>query len=272
MDNHIDYLDLLCENHLHDSTWDFLFVSKFYRCDSPDNYVRIASINNTFGMAQSLGANMLWQGNLPRIKPTSSKRIPSQLKQLHRIFSSRTSASVFSRTPLSIDTLSVLLCNSYFSINNSESIIRRNIPSAGGTYPVEIYYLSINTTGLDSGIYHYCASSQHLTQIKTLTEDGLKDVLTDGFYSASRSDINFSESSGIILITAVLNRVTFKYKDRGVKFLMYDVGAINLCLYLVATTLGVSLRSNAGYIDDYVDHYLGFNTNERSTFLTCVIG
>jgi len=110
---------------------------------------------------------------------------------------------------------------------------KRTAPSAGALYPLEVYIVVGNVEGLDAGVYKYRPETHDL--VKTLDGDRRKDL--------TRVALNqeyITQGAVDIIITAVYERVTRKYGDRGVMYTHMEAGhaAQNICLQVVPLNLG----------------------------------
>jgi SagB-type dehydrogenase family enzyme len=110
---------------------------------------------------------------------------------------------------------------------------KRTAPSAGALYPLEIYAVVGKVEGLDPGVYKYRPESHSLTKV------------TDGDQRKALSQVALNQSyvtQGAIdiVITAVYERVTVKYGERGIRYVQLEAGhaAQNVCLQVVALKLG----------------------------------
>ncbi|MCX8032646.1 MAG: SagB/ThcOx family dehydrogenase [Thermoleophilia bacterium] len=109
----------------------------------------------------------------------------------------------------------------------------RAAPSAGGTYPLEVYVVAGTVTGLDSGVYRYVPREHSLVLVKQgdfrskLQEASLNQAWVGG------APVNF-------VIAAVYERTTQRYGERGVRYVHLEAGhaAQNLCLQATALRLG----------------------------------
>jgi SagB-type dehydrogenase family enzyme len=110
---------------------------------------------------------------------------------------------------------------------------KRTAPSAGALYPLEIYAVVGKVTGLDPGIYKYRTESHSLIKVADGDQrQALSQVALNQSYVA--------QGAVDIVITAIYERVTVKYGERGVRYVHMEAGhaAQNVCLEAVALKLG----------------------------------
>lgn len=143
---------------------------------------------------------------------------------------SRRSIRSFTSEPLTLVEVSQLL---WAAQGITDSAGRRTAPSAGALYPLEIYVVAGNVKDLSAGVYSYKPDVHQLMKVM----DG--DIRAKLAGAALGQD---SVRSGAIscVITAIYERTTVKYGDRGIRYVHIEVGhaAQNLCLQAVALDLG----------------------------------
>ncbi len=149
---------------------------------------------------------------------------------LEECLAQRRSVRSYSSEPLTLTEVSQLLWA-------AQGITRewggRTAPSAGGLYPLEIYLIVGNVENLPAGIYHYAPQEQELTGLTT------GDLRTD-LAEASLGQRAISTGAIDIIITAIYERTTGKYGERGIQYVHQESGhaAQNICLQAVALDLG----------------------------------
>lgn len=119
---------------------------------------------------------------------------------------------------------------------------RRTFPSAGATYPLEIYLISGKVEDLEHGIYNYIYSTHSLEKINN------KDVRKP-LCKASLEQEMIEEAPVNFIIAADYSRTTNFYGQRGIRYVHMEVGHIgqNLSLQAVALNIGTVM---IGAFDD----------------------
>ncbi len=128
----------------------------------------------------------------------------------------------------------------------------RSAPSAGATYPLEIY-VSVREGGIEglaSGIYHYDPFSHSLILIKP------------GDYSQELAhaalDQEWVRKAPVCLIlTAEFKRTTSVYGERGIRYVYMEAGHVGQNIYLQATSLGLGTVAVGAFHDNEVKSLLG---------------
>jgi SagB-type dehydrogenase family enzyme len=109
----------------------------------------------------------------------------------------------------------------------------RTAPSAGALYPLELSIVVGDVTDLQSGIYRYRPRTHELEKI----EEGDK---RGELCSAALGQSSVRNAAVVLVVSAVYERTTVKYGDRGIRYAHMEAGhaAQNVCLQAVALDLG----------------------------------
>lgn len=119
----------------------------------------------------------------------------------------RRSVRSYSNKPLSLEDVSQLLWAAQGITDPTRGF--RAAPSAGATYPLEVYVVvgENGVIGLEKGLYHY-RPDKHI--IEYVFEDDLLPVLSD----AALGQSPIREAPISIVIAAVYERMTSRYGER----------------------------------------------------------
>lgn len=136
----------------------------------------------------------------------------------------------------------------------------RTAPSAGALYPLETYLVAGKVTGLPTGLYKYKPRGHELEKIA----DGDKRVELS---KAALGQSFVREAPVVIAISAVYERITGKYGQRGVRYTDMEAGHVgeNVALQAVALNLGTVMVG--AFNDDNVNKVLGLPAEEKSLYL-----
>lgn len=126
----------------------------------------------------------------------------------------------------------------------------RTAPSAGALYPLEVYLLASDIEELSSGIYRYLPQEHAL--ILTTPGDHRRAV-----YDAALDQEMILDAPASILISAVYERTTVKYRSRGEQYVHMEVGCVAQNIYLQAESLKLGTVLIGAFHDDEVK--AGFN-------------
>jgi len=121
---------------------------------------------------------------------------------------------------------------------------KRTVPSAGATYPLEIY-----VTLSDKGFFNYNVKKHAL---ELITEEDLSNKLA----RASLDQYFIAEAYMNIIICAIFSRTTWRYGQRGVRYVFIEVGHCAQNIHLVAIALGLASVPIGAFEDDQVKKVL----------------
>jgi SagB-type dehydrogenase family enzyme len=179
----------------------------------------------------------------------------------------RRTVRAYARTPLTLDEFSYLLwCTQGVREVIQSSTTRRTVPSAGARHAFETYVLANNVDGLPPGIYRFLALEHALVQ------EGAAPDLADRFMRACRGQEHVKTCGALFIWTAVAYRMTWRYGERGYRYLYLDAGHVCQNLYLSAESMGCGVCAIAAYNDDEVDGLLGLDGEERFAIYLATVG
>lgn len=193
-------------------------------------------------------------------------------KDFKNILKTRRTCRGFSGDELQIDELACIIEYSYGINGVLPKMAGRPIqsvrysPSAGALYPLEIYVIPFNVGSLKNNIYHYNVHDNCLENIGVEIENiNITDKIT-----AYASEIK--KASCIILITAMFRRSTFKYGDRGYRFIHLDAGHLGQNICLVANAINKNAMLVGGFLDDEVNNLLNIDGLSEGVIYEIAIG
>jgi len=121
----------------------------------------------------------------------------------------------------------------------------KTAPSAGATYPLEIYAVVGDVEGLELGVYHYISGSHSL---KKTVEGDLREQLS----ASALGQRCVAEAPVTVVVTAVFDRTTRRYGERGIRYVHMEVGHVGQNVCLQAKTLGLSTVMIGAFRDEAV--------------------
>jgi SagB-type dehydrogenase family enzyme len=191
------------------------------------------------------------------------------LRPMEEVLYSRVTARKLEQSEISLETLATLLHGSYGLTRDNEGTLMprpfRVVPSAGALYPLELYFHTVSTSSLDSGLYHYSPARNSVEMVRP--GDGSR-FISEGLV---QRELPF-QSSVLVFITSLFDRATFKYGERGYRFALLEAGHVAQNLALVASALGMGVMTIGGYYDRIVDRFLEVDGVEQSTVYIIAIG
>lgn len=173
--------------------------------------------------------------------------------------SRRKSIREFSTQSLSLSQLSQLL---WAVQGKSGASWRRTVPSAGATYPLELF-VACGDNGVPQvkgGTYHYDIENHALT----LHYAG--DVRQELAHAALGQECIY-EAPLDIAICAIYERTTPRYGSRGERYVHIEVGHAGQNIYLQATALGLGTVAIGAFHDESVRAALRLDKSYRPLYI-----
>lgn len=170
----------------------------------------------------------------------------------------RRSTRSYTGEPVTLQELSQLLWAAQGITDSGRGF--RTAPSAGALYPLEVYVVAGDVQNLVSGIYKYEPDEHELAR------------LIDGDKRSELADVALAqpcvkEGALAIVFTAVYERTTVKYGERGIRYVHIEVGhaAQNVCLQAVA--MGLGIVPVGAFHDEPVARLLNLPDNEQPLYI-----
>ena len=158
----------------------------------------------------------------------------------------RRSRRSYSNEPLSLNEISQLC---WASQGITDPIRKfRSAPSAGALYPLE-QFLVVGNAEIDAGIYQYIPFDHSLMLIK-------RGDYREELYKAALRQESVRRGAIDIVITAIYERTTRKYGERGIRYVHMEAGHVAQNIYLQAEALGLGTVSIGAFYDDMVREIL----------------
>lgn len=165
---------------------------------------------------------------------------------IERAINERRSIRSYQDKPLTLKEVSQLLWASQGIVASG----KRAAPSAGATYPMEIYLIAGTVEGLKPGLYKY-HNKEH--SIELVKEGDLRKSVSD---RALRQDM-ILKAPITIIIAAVFERTRARYGARAERYVYMEAGHIGQNIMLQATALGLGTVPVGAFIDTEVKGALG---------------
>lgn len=171
--------------------------------------------------------------------------LPPPLKTgegLEECIERRRSIRSFGDKPLTWEEVSTLLWACQGITDRSRGF--RAAPSAGATYPLEVYLVTAE------GVFNYRPREHRLTRVKEgdLRRELARAALGQGF--VAQAPANF-------VLAAVPERTTYRYGERGVRYIWIEMGHAAQNLHLQAVALKLGSVPVGAFRDEEVRRLLG---------------
>ena len=199
---------------------------------------------------------------LPRI---TELKIPDL--KLKQAIENRTSRREYSENPLTISELSWLLWSTQGVKDVRDQVATlRTVPSAGARHAFETFLLVNNVNRLEPGIYRYVATEHKL--VEYIIEDGIADKVVEASY-----DQTMVKNSAVTFIwVADVYRMTWRYVERGYRYLHIDVGHVCQNLYLAAENVSAGVCAIGAYHDDIFNKLLYLDGENQFVIYVASVG
>jgi SagB-type dehydrogenase family enzyme len=177
----------------------------------------------------------------------------------------RRSRRNFQDKPLSVEQLSQILWATYgITQPMPQPSLRgglRTTPSAGASYPLEIYVVIGNVTGIEPGVYRYVSEEHKI--IRTIDRDVRAELRDAALGQAMLRDAPIT-----VVFAAVYERITARYGERGrLRYVYMEIGHSAQNVYLQAEALGLGTCAIAAFHDDRVSAVLQLPADEAPLYL-----
>lgn len=172
----------------------------------------------------------------------------------------RRSIRSYTDEPLTLQDVSQLMWAAQGITDHAGNL--RAAPSAGATYPLEVYVVVGGNcvTGLAEGLYRY---DPYKHQLEYVLEGDLRSSLAEAALGQSW----VREAPIDIVIASVYERTTSKYSERGIRYVHMEVGHAAQNLYLQATARGLGMVTVGAFYDDQVQELLQLPKDQKPLYI-----
>jgi len=185
---------------------------------------------------------------------------------LQKLMTERTSLRKYVATPLSLAEMSYLLWCTQGVKSVGQVHTMRTVPSAGARHPFETVVLANRVEGVEPGLYAYEAVDHQLATLRTgpeVAEQVAAAAFGQGFVKAC---------AATFLWVAVPYRTTWRYGQRGYRYMHLDAGHVCQNLYLAAEAIGHGACAVAAFDDDAMIAFLGLDPAEAFVIYLAAVG
>ncbi len=136
----------------------------------------------------------------------------------------------------------------------------RTAPSAGATFPLEMFAVANNVEGLNTGIYHYHPHEHRLEMIR-------EDDISEALFRACLSQSMILDGGAVLVFAAVYERTTDRYGQRGERYVLNEVGHASQNVHLQAAAMDLGTVVIGAYRDEEVEDILRLGDQYRVLYL-----
>ena len=255
---------------------EFLSTSRLRRSDAEfQDSVRSYFTDDAVVMASKAGGEQPPRGStlsLPRGVPLSA--------ELGDVFVRRRSAAHLTKDPIDLPHLATLLRSAAGITGRASAPLAsggavpmnfRAVPSGGGLYPIELYFIASHVDGLDHGVYRYRPLGHELVR------EGDEAQATAAVAACTLTDEptpapDARDGAGLVVLVARPWRAMRKYGDRGLRFALHEAGGTSQHIHLAAVALGLGSRDLGGFVDEELNEVLRLDGRYAAAVHTIVVG
>lgn len=170
----------------------------------------------------------------------------------------RRTVRAYKNEPLTLAAVSQLLWAAQGITEPTRGL--RTAPSAGALYPLELYVVVGNVEGVRSGVYKYKPQEHELVKVK----DG--DVRAE-LSAAAMGQAHVATGAIVIVFSAVYERTTQVYGDRGIRYVHMEAGHAAQNVYIQAISLSLATGVAGSFGDEDVKGVLNMLEDEQPLYL-----
>ena len=194
----------------------------------------------------------------------SPDNVQTDIKEL---IDARVSIRSYQDKSISQDQLSFLLwCTQGVKKVDAPYSTFRTVPSAGARHALETYILVNNVDGLKPGLYRYLALEHKIAEYL------INDKIANDLVLACLGQRMVRAASATFIWVAVPDRMTWRYPQRGYRYMFLDAGHVCQNLYLSAESIGYNVCAIAAYDDDAVNKLLGIDGKSQFAIYLAAAG
>lgn len=171
-------------------------------------------------------------------------------KTLPELLTTRRSRRDFSTKALSLEQVGQILWSTQGLVKDPEGQTR-TAPSAGATYPLEVFLVAgeDGVEGVDAGVYRY-NWKRHELELENpgdVRKSLARAALGQGF---------LLQAPASVVVAADYSRTTFRYGERGRRYVHNEVGHLSQNIYLVCEDLNLATVEVGAFSDEEVKNVL----------------
>jgi SagB-type dehydrogenase family enzyme len=142
----------------------------------------------------------------------------------------------------------------------------RNVPSAGARHAFETYLLVNRVEGLPQGLYRYVAIENRLVRLDA--PENISELVA----KACLGQEHIANSAVTFLWVAVVERMFWRYVERGYRYLHLDAGHVCQNLALGAEQLSCGICPIAAFNDDQLNSVLDLDGKSQFVIYVASVG
>lgn len=204
--------------------------------------------------------------DVPLIPLPTPDALARNVLDFHALLAGRRSLRRYAQDPLALEELAFLLWATQGVQQAGRGYTFRTVPSAGARHPFETYLLLNRVTGLTPGLYRYLALEHALQPAPTPADAAA--TLTAICHRQSM----VAQSAVTFLWVAVTERTTWRYGQRGYRYLFLDAGHLCQNLHLAAEAIDAGACAIGAFDDDAINAFVGVDGVEQFVIYVAALG
>ena len=184
---------------------------------------------------------------LPLAKTTSQMSLEEAIQK-------RKSVRKYSPKELTLEQVAQILWSAYGANPRKNNFVARNVPSAGGVFPMTVYLLDKN------GVYRYQPLNHSLALVK---EGDKRKELAE----AALGQGYIRQAPVNLVITSDVAKCAQRYGDRAQRYTDIEAGHIGQNVALEAVSLGLGTVMVGAFNDEAVKEVLALPDNESPLYI-----
>lgn len=148
---------------------------------------------------------------------------------------------------------------------DTDTIFMRAASATGALYPIELYLVCEDISGLKAGVYHFNPGDFSLTLLR---EGDYRLHLSD----ASGDDTSIQTAPAVIIFSSIAWRNAWKYRDRSYRHWFWDSGVMAANLLATVNSIGLRINFNVGFFDDVVNRLVCVENRQEAVLALAPIG
>lgn len=184
---------------------------------------------------------------LPAAKNTGQMPLEAAIQK-------RQSIRKYAAKELNSEQVSQILWAAYGANPRKNNFISRNVPSAGGIFPMSVYLLDKN------GVFRYRPLTHSLEAVKPGDNRGELSAAAFGQGAVKQAPVN-------LVITADAAKCAQRYGDRAGRYTDIEAGHIGQNVSLQAVALGLGTVMVGAFNDEAVSGLLSLPDNEAPIYI-----
>jgi SagB-type dehydrogenase family enzyme len=264
----------------------FLKIAKQFSKNSPKHHIQEEIMTNPIGKEfmrltryeylspspQSLGVpipplELPLPADARLVDLPSPQEVSLPSIDLRAVIEQRRSLRKYGQQPLSLAELSFLLWASQgVKTVTPRPATLRNVPSAGSRHAFETFLLVNRVEDLTPGLYRYAALEHKLMEVDLSGDVAERCVLACADqHMVARAAVSF-------FWVAIVERMVWRYVERGYRYLHLDAGHVCQNLYLAAEVIGCGACAMAAFDDDLLNKVVGADGETQFAIYAAALG